>query len=503
MAGTEHLAFAQRQTAASPKARSGDAAVIMNKPVLRLAWAELLDDEHDPLLGRGLGRSDPGAPFAEAANETGSARRLDTEEDDAWVFGEEEPPARALAAAPAPMPAPAPSATIVHGAFDGRRTAEPRPAPAEETRTPIKDFAPDRESAREDAAPEPAPRPTAAAANPTDPMDAPSRPRRRAPPRPRRAPARRSKLVQTLSTFGGTFLFGLAALLTLAASAAPFGAPFDMISSYRWYWTFLAFLAAAAWLLGRGRIMALFSVLVAAANLLVMVPTLGAAPKAVKAQAAMIGWANLNDSEQALARVLRDADQRGATLLMLARAPASVVQTLPGWSLIEAPAPGDPTAIAVLSRGADWRAATIPGEPTMARPATGALTVIGVHPEDPTAGLRRTPMRDALINRAATRAGTQSTPTLVVGDFNAAAWDGSMRQFAKYGAVTRIRCGGWTASTYSQFGGLVGLAVDHAFSRDLRVLDCRIGGRLPQGRHKPLWITIAPQTTPAATAPAR
>jgi endonuclease/exonuclease/phosphatase (EEP) superfamily protein YafD len=135
----------------------------------------------------------------------------------------------------------------------------------------------------------------------------------------------------------------------------------------------------------------------------------------------------------------------------------------------------------------------------MARPVTGTLTVLGVHPLDPTAGLRRTPVRDALINRAATRTGIQSTPTLVMGDFNAAPWDGAMRQFAGYANVTRVRCGGWLGTTYSHALGIFGLAVDHAFTRDLRVLRCQIGGRLPQGRHSPLWLTIAPQAaTPSA-----
>lgn len=366
---------------------------------------------------------------------------------------------------------------------------EPSPAPSEDTAGPEDPVAPQD--------PELAPE-----ARPRDPTrsrrgDAAAAPRRR----PAKRRKRKASGLETGLVFGGTFLLGTGAMFTAFSYLAPFGAPFDLVSAYRWYWVAIAVLAMAAWGAGRKWVMTALSAAVVAANLIVVVPAMGTAPKSANVQALVVGWANAGGSEQAVAEVLEDADKRGATLVMLAAAPDNIVTVAPGWALIEVPAPGDPTAIAVLSRSGDWRAATVSGEPTFARPLTGTLTVLGVHPVDPKAGSRRTPVRDALINRAATRTGQQATPTLVLGDFNAAAWDGAMRQFVGYGNVTRVRCGGWFGTTYSDALGVFGLAVDHAFTRDLRVLRCQIGARLPQGRHSPLWLTIAPQAAAPVAPP--
>jgi hypothetical protein len=231
------------------------------------------------------------------------------------------------------------------------------------------------------------------------------------------------------------------------------------------------------------------------------VPASGIAPAGGKMASAVIGWANVKNSPQALTRVIKDADAKGATLIMLAEAPQFVAQPPAGWTLIEAPIANDPTAIAVLSKGS-WRAATVPGEPTMARPPAGDITIIGVHPQDAQKGRHSTPVRNGLINRAGARAGIQEGPTVVLGDFNAAPWDRAMRQFREYGNITRIRCGGWAGGTYSQAFGLISVATDHAYVRDVKVTHCKLGGTLPGGRHKPIWLYVAPQApAPEATPP--
>lgn len=302
-----------------------------------------------------------------------------------------------------------------------------------------------------------------------------------------------------IGAFFGTFLFGIALIMTLASSLAAFGYPFDLMSSYRWYWVISAVLAAGIFGVTRGWKMVAASFALMAVNLFVTVPASGEAPTGGNSATAVVGWANVSGNSEAMARVFKDADKKKATLLMLADAPQTVFTPPAGWTLIEAPAAGDPTAIAVLSKST-WRAATVPGEPTMARPPAGDLTVIGVHPQDAIKSRRSTPNRDALINRAGTRAGIQEGATVVVGDFNAAPWDRAMRQFSSYGNVTRVRCGGWAGATLTQAFGLIGVATDHAYVRDVKVTHCQLGGSLTGGNHKPIWLYVVPQPAPPAQA---
>lgn len=302
-----------------------------------------------------------------------------------------------------------------------------------------------------------------------------------------------------VGAFLGTFFFGTALIMTLVSSFAAFGYPWDLLSSYRWYWVILAVVSAGIFGITRGWIMVVASFAVMGLNLFVTVPASGHAPVGGKMAEAVIGWANVSNSPSALARMFADADKRQATLMMIAEAPQSALTPPSGWNLIEAPVANDPTAIAVYSKGS-WRAATVPGEPTMARPPAGDITIIGVHPQDAQKSRRSTPVRDALINRAGTRAGIQTGPTIVLGDFNAAPWDRAMRQFKAYGNVTRVRCGGWAGGTYTQAFGLVSVATDHAFVRDVKVTHCRLGGTLPASHHKPIWLYVAPEIA-ASNAP--
>jgi hypothetical protein len=319
--------------------------------------------------------------------------------------------------------------------------------------------------------------------------------------RPRQAPSGKRRKKKTkkpyIAAFFGTLIFGIALAMTALSSPAALGYPWDLISSYRWYWVIMAVVAAGIWGLSRGWKMVGASFAVMAANLFVTVPASGEAPSGGKTATAVIGWANVASNPEALANVFKDADKRKATLLMVAEAPQGVFTPPQGWTLIEAPVVGDPTAIAVLTKST-WRAATVPGEPTMARPPAGDLTVIGVHPQDAVKSRRRTPNRDALINRAGTRAGIQEGPTVVLGDFNAAPWDTAMRQFRNYGNVTRVRCGGWAGTTLTQAFGMIGVATDHAYVRDVKVTHCSLGSALTGGHHKPIWLYVAPQ--PAAPA---
>jgi hypothetical protein len=54
----------------------------------------------------------------------------------------------------------------------------------------------------------------------------------------------------------------------------------------------------------------------------------------------------------------------------------------------------------------------------------------------------------------------------------------------------------------TQAFGLIGVATDHAFVRDVKVTHCQLGGALAGGNHKPIWLYVAPLPA-AAPAPTR
>ncbi|MCA3692576.1 endonuclease/exonuclease/phosphatase family protein [Aquidulcibacter sp.] len=311
----------------------------------------------------------------------------------------------------------------------------------------------------------------------------------------KRSPIGRRKAAQKLAaTVAGTTLFAVALFFTLLSFLAPLGYPFDAVSSYRWYWTLLALAAGLSWAVVRGRTMMIASALVGAINLLVVVPALGAAPKGGQISNAVVAWANVAGEEKALERVLSEAERQKAGLVLIAKAPRSVVTPPSGWKLIEAPNFADPTSIAVLSRGR-WQSSTIPGEPTIARTAAGDLTIIATLPPPSSGGNGAGAARESQLNRAAVRAGDQDGPVAVLGDFGVAPWDGAMSQFRKYGNVTRVRCGGFMGTTVSQAFGLIGVTHDHAYVRDVKVTHCRLGSSLAGGGHRAIYLYLAPLDT--------
>lgn len=308
----------------------------------------------------------------------------------------------------------------------------------------------------------------------------------------KRSPIGRRKAAQKLAaTVAGTALFAITLFFSLISFLAPFGYPFDAVSSYRWYWTLLALAAGLSWAVIRGRNMMIASAVVGAINLAVIVPSLGAGPKGGQISNAVVAWANVSGDDKALEKVLREAERQKAGLVLIAEAPQSILRPPPGWNVIEEPNFADPTSIAVLSRGR-WQSSTIPGEPTIARTAAGDLTIIATLPPPSNGGQGDGAARESQLNRAAVRAGDQDGPVAVLGDFGVAPWDGAMSQFRKYGNVTRVRCGGYMGTTVSQAFGLIGVAHDHAYVRDVKVTHCRLGGALPSGGHRAIYLYLAP-----------
>ena len=308
----------------------------------------------------------------------------------------------------------------------------------------------------------------------------------------KRSPIGRRKAAQKLvATVAGAALFAVALFATMLSFLAPFGYPFDAVSSYRWYWTVVALAAGLSWGLVRGRNMMIASALVGLINLIVILPSLGAGPKGGKISNAVVAWANVAGDDKALQKVLREAERQKAGLVLIAKAPQSILTQPQGWNVIERPNFGDPTSIAVLSRGR-WQSSTIPGEPTIARTAAGDLTIIATLPPPSKGGPGVGAARESQLNRAAVRAGDQEGPVAVLGDFGVAPWDGAMSQFRKYGNVTRVRCGGFMGTTVSQAFGLIGVAHDHAYVRDLKVTHCRLGGPLTGGGHRAIFLYLAP-----------
>ena len=308
----------------------------------------------------------------------------------------------------------------------------------------------------------------------------------------KRSPIGRRRAAQKLAaTFAGAALFAISLFFTLLSFLAPLGYPFDAVSSYRWYWTLLALAAGLSWALARGRSMMIASALVGLINLIVIVPSLGSAPKGGQISNAVVAWANVAGDDKALEKVLREAERQKAGLLLIAKAPKGILTLPQGWNVIEQPNFADPTSIAVLSRGR-WQSSTTPGEPTITRTAAGDLTIIATLPPPSTGGTGVGAARESQLNRAAVRAGDQLGPVAVLGDFGVAPWDGAMSQFRKYGNVTRVRCGGYMGATVIQAFGLIGIAHDHAYVRDVKVTHCRLGGPLNRGGHRAIYLYLAP-----------
>ena len=308
----------------------------------------------------------------------------------------------------------------------------------------------------------------------------------------KRSPIGRRKAAQKLAaTVAGTALFAVALFFTMLSFLAPLGYPFDAVSSYRWYWTLLALAAGLSWALVRGRNMMIASALIGLINLSVILPSLGAGPKGGQISNAVVAWANVSGDDKALEKVLREAERQKAGLVLIAKAPQSILTPPQGWNVIERPNFADPTSIAVLSRGR-WQSSTIPGEPTIARTAAGDLTIIATVPPPSKGGQGVGAARESQLNRAAVRAGDQEGPVAVLGDFGVAPWDGAMSQFRKYGNVTRVRCGGFMGATVSQAFGMIGIAHDHAYVRDVKVTHCRLGGPLTNGGHRAIYLYLAP-----------
>jgi hypothetical protein len=298
--------------------------------------------------------------------------------------------------------------------------------------------------------------------------------------------------------FGGFVTFAVSLMLIAASMAAPLSNAFHTISVFLWYWAGMAVASAAIWAVGRRWVMTIASLVLTAFALYFLVPASGVG--SVKAPTAhTIGWVNLQGSQDALTEVLKDAEAEKVDLMILAELPQGFAAPPPGWSMIEQPMPGDPQALAVLSKG-NWRAVTVKDEPTMARPLDNAVTVIAVNASGGADGSRSNPGRQSEINRAAARAGDQDTAAIAVGDFGEPAWTQQMRQFAEYSGGQRLRCGGWLGATFSRFGGLFGWSADHAFIINGTATKCKIGGGLPGTNHRPLWIGVP--AAPAGTSPA-
>ena len=308
----------------------------------------------------------------------------------------------------------------------------------------------------------------------------------------KRSPIGRRRAAQKLAAIvTGTALFAISLFFTLLSFLAPLGYPFDAVSSYRWYWTLLVLAAGLSWALARGRGMMIASALVGLINLIVILPSLGSAPKGGQVSNAVVAWANVAGDDKALEKVLHEAERQKAGLVLIAKAPESILSLPQGWNVIEQPNFADPTSIAVLSRGG-WQSSTTPGEPTIARTAAGDLTTIATLPPPSTGGTGVGAARESQLNRAAVRAGDQLGPVAVLGDFGVAPWDGAMSQFQKYGNVTRVRCGGYMGATVTQAFGLIGIAHDHAYVRDVKVTHCRLGGPLNRGGHRAIYLYLAP-----------
>ena len=299
--------------------------------------------------------------------------------------------------------------------------------------------------------------------------------------RPKGKKRRKVKIVNEIALMGGVFFSGMAILLLVSTLAAPLGRPFSDIASYGIIWSGFALIGAAIWAYLRNWQMTIASLLCLLGFVVNIVPTLGDAPIGGTGETNIVGWANVENSPKALQSFVTQGEKNGATLLIVAGANKLIAGDIPNWTVIQVPIANDPTSLAVLAKE-NWRAVTLPGEPTMARPMDNSLTVIGVNPS------LGAPKDNAIINRAANRMGDQETAVLTVGDFGLVPWDRTMKDFTKTSGAKRVRCGGILGTTYNQ--GLLNIATDHAFGFNAKIQSCDIGDNLPQSHHKPLFVKV-------------
>ena len=299
--------------------------------------------------------------------------------------------------------------------------------------------------------------------------------------RPKGKKRRKVKIANEIALMGGVFFSGMAILLLISTLAAPLGRPFSDIASYGIIWSGFALIGAAIWAYLRNWQMAIASLLCLLGFVVNIVPTLGDAPIGGTGETNIVGWANVENSPKALQSFVTQGEKNGATLLIVAGANKLIAGDIPNWTVIQVPIANDPTSLAVLAKE-NWRAVTLPGEPTMARPMDNSLTVIGVNPS------LGAPKENAIINRAANRMGDQETAVLTVGDFGLVPWDRTMKDFTKTSGAKRVRCGGILGTTYNQ--GLLNIATDHAFGFNAKIQSCDIGDNLPQSHHKPLFVKV-------------
>ena len=303
-------------------------------------------------------------------------------------------------------------------------------------------------------------------------------------PKKRKLKGKRRRKVKRTNEFalvGGVFFTGMAILLLISTLAAPLGRPFSDIASYGIIWSGFALIGAGIWAFLRNWQMAIASLLCLLGFVVNIVPTLGEPPIGGTGDANIVGWANVENSPRALQGFVSQGEKNGATLLIVAGANKLIAGNIPNWSVIQVPIANDPTSLAVLAKE-NWRAVTLPGEPTMARPMDNSLTVMGVNPS------LGAPKDNAIINRAANRMGDQETAVLTLGDFGIVPWDRTMKDFAKTSGAKRIRCGGIFGTTYNK--GILNIATDHAFGFNAKIQSCEIGESLPQSHHKPLFVKV-------------
>jgi hypothetical protein len=311
---------------------------------------------------------------------------------------------------------------------------------------------------------------------------------------PKRSALAQRHAIQTLAaTLVGFGLFHASLFATFFSFAAPLGYPYDLVSSYRGYWTLMALISFGAWAVLRSRSMMVLSGLVVALNLIVIMPSLGQSPKGGKVTGTILAWANVKGSTQGLEELLEQSQKREVTMIMIGEPPKTVLTPPAGWTLLEKPDFADPTSLAVLAKST-WKSKTTPGEPTMLQNLNMDLTVIGVRPQPPHNAKTNRVTREAQLNRAAIRAGDQAGPIAVVGDFSAVPWDGAMGRFRHYGNIDRVQCGGLLGTTLLQGYGFVGVTYDHVYIRDIKVTKCILGSALSDGNHRPIFLSVTPRT---------
>lgn len=296
---------------------------------------------------------------------------------------------------------------------------------------------------------------------------------------------------------------------TLLGFASPLGWAADLVAAFRAHYAVVGVVCLAGMAATRRWSGVLVAAAVVAANVAVIAPLWLDTPMPAPAGAPTLTvlWHNVRDPVGEdrvpdLVDAIADAD-----VAVLGRVDWDVVQALDasdalphvlayhdvdvGLVVLARVPVTDVRPVGPLPAGSRDTAVAFDAELAPGR-SVGVLAMHTLSPRTP----RRAAVRDAELAVAASWAGEQAGPAVVVGDLNTPPWSRQLRALARAGGLLDSARGHGLQPTWPAPWGLAGVPIDHALhSPDLAVVGRTTGPGLGS-RHRSVTVTVAP-TEPA------